>query len=125
MSEQTLYDRLGGHDGIRAVVDDFYDRLVADEEIGPFFEGSDMELLRRTQTDFLCEAAGGPETYDAAPIREAHLHVPFTPAHIQRAVELLEESLDAFDVPEDDAETVVEAVAAYESDLLAEPDDTE
>ena len=123
MSEQTLYDRLGGHDGIRAVVDDFYDRLVADEEIGPFFEGSDMELLRRTQTDFLCAAAGGPETYDAAPIREAHLHVPFTPEHIQRAVELLEESLDAFDVPEEDAQKVVNAVAAYEADLLADPDD--
>ena len=123
MSEQTLYDRLGGHDGIRAVVDDFYDRLVADEEIGPFFEGSDIELLRRTQTDFLCEAAGGPETYDAAPIREAHLHVPFTPEHIQRAVELLEESLDAFDVPEEDAQKVVNAVAAYEADLLADPDD--
>jgi hemoglobin len=123
MSEQTLYERLGGHEGIRAVVDDFYDRLVADEEIGPFFEGSDMELLRRTQTDFLCEAAGGPETYDAAPIREAHLHVPFTPEHIQRAVELLEESLDAFDVPEEDAEKVVGAVAAYESELLAAPED--
>ena len=123
MSERTLYKRLGGRDGIRAVVDDFYDRLVADEEVGPFFEGSNMELLRRTQTDFLCEAAGGPETYDAAPIREAHRHVPFTPAHIQRAVELLEESLDAFDVPEEDAETVVEAVAAYEADLLAGPDD--
>ena len=123
MSEQTLYDRLGGHDGIRAVVDDFYDRLVADEDIGPFFAGSNMELLRRTQTDLLCEAAGGPETYDAAPIREAHLHVPFTPEHIQRAVELLEESLDAFDVPEDDAERAVEAVAVYETDLLAAPDD--
>ena len=123
MSEQTLYDRLGGHDGIRAVVDDFYDRLVEDEALGPFFEGSDMEKLRRTQTDFLCEAAGGPETYDAEPVREAHLHVPFTPEHIQRAVELLEESLDAFDVPEEDAEKVVGAVAAYEADLLAEPDD--
>jgi hemoglobin len=123
MSEQTLYERLGGHEGIRAVVDDFYDRLVADEEIGPFFEGSDMELLRRTQTDFLCEAAGGPETYDAAPIEEAHRHVPFTPEHIQRAVELLEESLDAFDVPEEDAEKVVGAVAAYESELLAAPED--
>ena len=123
MSEQTLYERLGGHDGIRAVVDDFYDRLVEDEALGPFFEGSDMELLRRTQTDFLCEAAGGPETYDAAPVREAHLHVPFTPEHIQRAVELLEESLDAFDVPEEDAQKVVNAVAAYEADLLADPED--
>ena len=123
MYEQTLYDRLGERDGIRAVVDDFYDRLLDDEELGPFFEDADMELLRRTQTDFLCEAAGGPETYDAAPVREAHLHVPFEPEHIERAVALLEESLDEFDVPEEDAEVVVGAVAQYEADLLASPND--
>ena len=125
MSDASLYDRLGGREGIRAVVDDFYDRLVADPTLGPFFEDADLEKLRRTQTDFLCEAAGGPETYDAAPVREAHLHVPFEPAHIERAVELLEESLAAFDVPDDDAAAVVEAVAAYEADLLASPDDAD
>ncbi|MFB6082853.1 MAG: truncated hemoglobin [Halorientalis sp.] len=121
MSERTLYERLGGRDGIRAVVDDFYDRLVADDRLGPYFEDADLERLRRTQTDFLCEAAGGPETYDAKPVREAHLHVPFDPADIGRAVELLRESLDAFDVPEEDAEAVVEAVAAYEEELLDRP----
>jgi len=123
MSGDNLYERLGEREGIRAVVDDFYDRLVEDETLGPFFEGSDMELLRRTQTDFLCEAAGGPETYDAAPVREAHLDVPFEPGHIERAIELLYESLDAFDVPEEDADAVVGAVAEYEADLLASPDD--
>jgi hemoglobin len=123
MTEETLYERLGERDGIRAVVDDFYDRLVADADLGPYFEGANVESLRRTQTDFLCEAAGGPETYDAAPVREAHLDVPFTPADIQRAVELLYESLDAFDVPDDDADLVVEAVAAHEADLLASQDD--
>lgn len=122
MTGETLYDRLGGHDGIRAVVDEFYDRLVADDELGPFFADADMETLRRTQTDFLCEAAGGPETYDAAPVRDAHLHVPFTPAHIQRALELLDESLESFDVPSDDAEAVVQAVADYEQELLARPE---
>ncbi|RXK46614.1 group I truncated hemoglobin [Halorientalis pallida] len=121
MSETTLYERLGGRDGIRAVVDDFYDRLVADEQLGLFFEGADMERLRRTQTDFLCEAAGGPETYDAQPVREAHRHVPFEPGDIQRAVELLAESLDAFDVPAEDAQAVVDAVAAYEDELLDRP----
>ena len=119
MEQETLYDRLGGQEGIRAVVDDFYDRLRADEELGEFFEGANMELLRRTQTDFLCEAAGGPETYDATPVREAHIHVPFTPEHIQRAVELLYESLEAFDVADDDADAVVGAIAQYEDDLLA------
>lgn len=125
MTEETLYDRLGKKERIRTVVDDFYDRLLADAELGPFFEGADMEKLRRTQTDFLCEAAGGPETYDAEPVREAHLHIPFTPNHIRRAVELLHDSLDAFDVSEEDADAVVQAIAAYEEDLLARPDDTE
>lgn len=121
MTEETLYERLGGHDGIRAVVDDFYDRLLDDDELGPFFADADMEKLRQTQTDFLCEAAGGPETYDAEPVREAHLHIPFTPDHIQRAIELLDESLAEFNVPEEDAEAVVQAIAEYEQDLLARP----
>jgi len=123
MADDTLYERLGGRDGIAAVVDDFYDQLVADELLGPFFEGADLASLRRTQTDFLCEAAGGPERYDAAPVREAHRHVPFEPEHIERAVELLYESLDAFDVPRSDADAVVAAIAAYEDDLLADPEE--
>lgn len=125
MSDRSMYERLGGREGIGAVVDDFYDRLLADEELGPFFEDADMDLLRRTQTDFLCEAAGGPETYDAAPVREAHLHVPFTPEHVERALDLLRASLDEFDVPDDDADAVVEAVAAFEAELLARPDDAD
>lgn len=125
MTEDTLYRRLGEQEGIRAVVDDFYERLLEDEDLGPFFEDADMEKLRRTQTDFLCEAAGGPEAYDAEPVREAHLHVPFTKPHIERAIALLERSLDKFGVPEEDAETVVGAIAAYETELLASPGDAQ
>jgi hemoglobin len=123
MTKETLYERLGGRDGISAVVDEFYDRLVEDETLGPFFEDADLERLRRTQTDFLCEAAGGPETYDAEPVREAHLHVPFTEDHIVRAVEILSETLDEYDVPDEDAEKVIQAIAQYRDELLARPDD--
>jgi hemoglobin len=123
MTKETLYERLGGRDGISAVVDEFYDRLVEDETLGPFFEDADLERLRRTQTDFLCEAAGGPETYDAEPVREAHLHVPFTEDHIVRAVEILSETLDEYEVPDEDAEKVIQAIAQYQDELLARPDD--
>ncbi|WP_436925034.1 truncated hemoglobin [Halosimplex amylolyticum] len=123
MTGTTLYERLGEREGIQTVVDDFYDRLLADEELGPFFDDADLETLRRTQTEFLCETAGGPETYDAAPVRDAHLDVPFTRQHVQRAITHLTESLDAAGVPDEDAETVIQAVAAYEDDLLATADD--
>jgi hemoglobin len=123
MGDSTLYGRLGGKEGISAVVDDFYDRLVADDLLGPFFEDADLDSLRRTQTLFLCEAAGGPQEYDATPVKEAHLDVPFEPKHIQRAITLLYESLDEFDVPDEDADAVVGAVAQFEDELLATPDD--
>src|SRR6056297_148811 len=123
MTEDTLYDRLGGHDAISAVVDDFYDRLVADPDLGPFFADADLDRLRKTQTDFLCEAAGGPQTYDGPSIEDAHLDVPFEPAHIERAVELLYESLEAFDVEGEDADAVVGAVAQFEAELLTSPDE--
>ncbi|MFT4921503.1 MAG: hemoglobin [Haloarculaceae archaeon] len=122
MADDTLYDRLGQREGIRAVVDDFYDKLRADDQLGSLFEDADMERLRRTQTEFLCEAAGGPETYDAEPVREAHLDVSFSPVDIQRAIELLYDSLAEFDVPDEDADAVVESIAAYKDDLLAESD---
>ncbi len=123
MTESSLYERLGERDGIRTVVDDFYDRLEADELLGPFFADADLERLRRTQTEFLCEAAGGPERYDAEPVREAHLHIPFEPKHIQRAIDHLEATLEDHGVPEEDAQAVVGAIAQYESDLLARPEE--
>lgn len=113
-----LYDRLGRKEGIRSVVDDFYDALVEDPELGVFFEGADLEKLRRTQTEFLCEASGGPETYDAEPIEEAHSHVPFEPSHIQRAAEILGDTLEKHGVENEDADAVVGAVASYEEELL-------
>jgi hemoglobin len=94
---------------------------LEDEELARFFKNADAdtERLRKTQTEFLCEAAGGPETYDAAPVREAHTDVPFEPSHIRRAVEILSETLESHGVTGDDADAVVNAVAAHEDDLFA------
>jgi len=116
---ETLYDRLGGRDGIRAVVDEFYDRLLDDDDLGAFFADTDMEALREDQTDHLVEAAGGPAEYTGPPVRDAHLHVPFTEAHIERAVDHLEASLAEFGVAGADRDAVVGAITRYEDDLLA------
>lgn len=58
MSE-TLYERLGGEDAIAAVVDEFYDRVVADEQVAYYFEDVDMQQQRAHQTQFISSVAGG------------------------------------------------------------------
>ena len=124
-ADETLYDRLGGRAAIRAVVDDFYARLLADDELGPFFADTDMDSLKEHQTDYLCEAAGGPADYTGPEIRAAHLHVPFTESLLDRSVDHLLASLDEFDVTGDDRDAVVGAVTQHADDLLATREENE
>ena len=56
----TLFRRLGGMLSIDAAVDAFYDRVIADPELAPFFERVDLRDQRRHQKAFLAMALGGP-----------------------------------------------------------------
>ena len=40
-STETPFTRLGGQDGVAAAVDELYDRIWADPELGPFFHRTD------------------------------------------------------------------------------------
>lgn len=118
MAGDTTYERLGGREGVRAVVDGFFDRMLADDLLGALFADAEDERLRELVTDFLCASAGAPVTYEGPPVRQAHLDVPLEERHVERAVELLEASLEEHDVPAAEADAVVHAVAMYEPALL-------
>jgi hemoglobin len=48
----TLYDRIGGSTAVRAAVSEFYDRLLADPRVAPFFKDTSMVKLRAHQIRF-------------------------------------------------------------------------
>lgn len=63
----TLFDRLGGAEACRAVVNDFYNRLVNDDGLAFFFEDVTMSALKIHQLAFLKIAFTGiPEDMDVA-----------------------------------------------------------
>ena len=45
----SLYDRLGGEEGVEATVEVFYERIMDDQELRPFFSGVNMNMQRRHQ----------------------------------------------------------------------------
>ncbi|TYT63797.1 group I truncated hemoglobin [Natrialba swarupiae] len=119
---RTLYDRLGGEDAIAAVVDDFYDRILDDEQVAHFFDSVDMRKQRAHQTQFLSAVAGGPVEYDGRDMRAAHDHLETGPAEFDAIATHLAATLESFDVPEDDREAVLEAVASYEDAIVSAAD---
>src|SRR5215204_2249180 len=71
----SLYERIGGAPAVKAAVDMFYDRVLADERIAHFFEGVDMAGQAGKQRAFLVTAFGGPNTYTGADLRRGHAHL--------------------------------------------------
>ncbi len=114
----TLYDRLGGQDAIAAVVDEFYDRVLADETVAHHFEDVDMEAQRGHQTRFLSSVAGGPVEYTGEDMATAHGHLGITQVEFEAIAGHLADALEAFDVDEADRAAVLEAVASYEDDIV-------
>lgn len=72
MAEPTLYQKLGGMAAIDLAVDMFYQRVVADPCLRPFFVGIDMARMREHQKKFLVLAFGGGPGYEGRGLRDAH-----------------------------------------------------
>ena len=50
MTEQTLYEKYGGFSNVSKIVFAFYDTLLDDDDIGPFFDDIDMAKMVDHQT---------------------------------------------------------------------------
>lgn len=117
-TENTLYERLGGRDRIATVVDEFYDRVLSDDLLAGFFEEMDMTAQRAHMTQFLSAVAGGPVEYTGEEMRAAHEPLDLRQEHFDAVAAHLEDTLRDCGVAEEDVETVMAEVAAFEDDVL-------
>lgn len=99
MSDDNLWESLGGTPVITRVVDDFADRLVADPRINEHFVDIDRVRFRDKLVEFLCEISSGPCQYTGDAMHPVHLHMNLDDADFNALVEDLIESMEAFDVP--------------------------
>ena len=81
-TEPTPFERVGGMVGIDAVVELFYDRLVGDPEVAPFFDRVNLRRQRGHLKVFLAAALGGPNAYQGRELGEAHAHLGITDHHV-------------------------------------------
>jgi hemoglobin len=69
----TLYQRLGGADGIARIVDDFVAAHLENPVVKSRFEYiKDMEHAKRMAREFFSAGAGGPESYTGKDMLAAH-----------------------------------------------------
>lgn len=113
-----LYARLGGDDGVRRIVDDFVQRVMADpranwerkgvERGGVLGIGSksaewkatpeNLTTLREHLAQFIAVTTGGPATYGGRDIQAVHAGMKITNSEFDASVGAMKATLDALGV---------------------------
>jgi hemoglobin len=98
---QSLYEQLGGEEMVSKMVTRFYQKVLADPRLRPFFENMDMARMESMQRAFLTTAFGGPNAYSGRDIRRGHARLVqrgLSDVHFDAVLGHLDESLAELNV---------------------------
>lgn len=115
----TIYDAIGGESALTAVVDDFYNRVLADPQLAPFFAGTNMNRLKGRQVEFFSAALGGPHVYAGQPMRAVHAGRGISRADFDKVAGHLTGSLTAAGVPGALVIQVMGAIGPLADDIVS------
>jgi len=123
MSDATssLYDRLGGYDAIAAVANNMLPRLMADEQLGRFWQnrGEDgIEREKQLLIDFLAHASGGPMLYTGRNMTTTHRGMQISEANWARFIGHLTDTLRHFDLPAAETNDVLTFIESTKSEIV-------
>ncbi len=123
-SEKSLYERLGGIQGIALVVSDFMDDFMEDEVIFANPEVKERKTseakpyIRYGVISMVCEATGGPCQYTGKDMKAAHDGLNVTEREWDRMVEILANTLAEHNVPEQETQELFEILGTTKDDIV-------
>ena len=119
----TLFHRLGGQDGIHALVEDIIDAHMDNPKISQRFEPYAEEPERLAELKghlrkFLAMGSGGPEEYQGRSMPEAHRGMNISEREYMAAVDDIMEVLDDHDVDEQSQKDVLLIAYSLRSEIM-------
>ncbi len=110
----TIYEAIGGADGVRKIVEAFYPKVQDDPLLAPLFPEDIMPVMEK-QYMFLSQFFGGPSLYSDAyghpMMRARHLPFPITPQRAAAWLGCMKQALTEIGMPEDLRDTVLDRLS--------------
>ena len=121
MSQKSLYERLGGYDGITAFVNNLLPRLQADSQLGRFWQnrGDDgVEREKQLLIDYFCSNAGGPMFYTGRDMKVSHKGMKISESDWSIFFGHAGATMQALQVPQKECDDVVAFVSSLKGDIV-------
>jgi hemoglobin len=126
-SKPSLHDRLGGVYAISAVVDDFIDRVYANDIINanPSIAKARNESrkpgLKVQVANLVCMVTGGPCKYTGKGMKESHAGFNITQKEWDALLVDFRASLAKFKVPAAEQKELIDIVESTKADIVVSP----
>jgi len=117
MTTSPLYEQIGGQEPLDNHISAFYERVLGDPQLRPFFDGVSVEKLVSMQREFFAAALGGPVAYAGMTLRATHEHLNITTAELSLFIEHLLATLECTSLGRTVIDQVVNRIACYSEDL--------
>ncbi|MBP5976652.1 group 1 truncated hemoglobin [Brasilonema sp. CT11] len=114
----TLFDQLGGQQGIEQIVDDFYKRIMADNTLNHFFANTDLDKQRRHQAALFSQIFDGPKQYSGREMATVHTGMNLQQPHFDAIAKHLGESLAQRGVSSEDTNAALARVSSLKDAIL-------
>ncbi len=121
MSDKSLYERLGGYDAVRAVVNNLLPRLQADATLARFWQNRSVDGIEREKqllVDFLCAQAGGPMYYTGRDMVLSHRGMKISERDWTAFIAHLNATLDVFNLPPAERTDVVNFIQSTRAEIV-------
>ena len=119
MNQQpSLYDRLGGEQVVRKIVNDVLDKNLRNPGIRKHFQDVDMNRLKQHVFDFFSMGTGGPHQYTGKDMRMAHENLGITVKDFDLANEDMIAALQENNVPQAEIDEVMNILNSMKGDVV-------
>lgn len=118
MTTDSIFERIGGATAVSRLVIDFYERVLDDERLAPYFAHANMRRLVEHQAKFMSAVMGGPASYTDRDLGDIHAHLGIDRAAFEAMVGLFAATVAARIPDPADAAAVIEAVRRREPAIV-------
>ena len=121
MNQKSLYERLGGYDGITAFTNNLLPRLQADSQLGRFWQNrGDDGIAREKQLliDFLCSSADGPMYYTGRDMKTSHKGMKISESDWSVFLQHAGATMEALQVPQQECDEIAAFVLSLKDDIV-------
>lgn len=119
-SGPSLYQKLGGPDGVARLIEQFYLRVLDDPDLAPFFTHVSIDGLKRMQQEFFAVALGETTAHSGRSLSAAHHGRGIHAKHVGLFIQKLMDTLQAEGVSEEITEEVISRIDVHVNEITGQ-----